>query len=56
MDATATQVHDAEPADSVRLEPCPVPSIDDGGPLCRACGWPIDEHDVDRPAISARAA
>ena len=56
MDATGTQVLTAEPADSVRWEPCPEPSVDDGGSLCSACGWPVDDHDVDQPVVTARAA
>jgi hypothetical protein len=55
MDATGTQLLDAEPADPVRWEPCPEPSVDDGGSLCRACGWPVDDHDADAP-VTARAA
>ena len=56
MPATATQALDPEPADSVRWEPCPEPTLDDGGSLCSACGWPVDDHDADRPVGAARAA
>ena len=56
MDHTRTEVLDADAAESVRWEPCPEPSADDGDSLCAACGWPVDDHEVDRPGITARAA
>jgi hypothetical protein len=56
MDAIGTQVLHAEPADSVRWEPCLEPTGDDGGSLCSACGWPVDDHDLDRSIVPARAA
>jgi hypothetical protein len=56
MDATRTLVPAAEPAASVRWEPCMEPSLDDGASLCSGCGWPVDDHDADRPVVAARAA
>ncbi len=55
MDATM-QIRETEPANSVRWEPCPEPSVDEAGSLCSACGWPVEDHEADRPVITARAA
>jgi hypothetical protein len=56
MDVNRSQALHAEAADSVRWEPCSEPTVDDGGSLCGACGWTVDDHDLDRPVVAARAA
>lgn len=56
MDETGTPFLTAEPAESVRWEPCAEPRHDDGASLCSACGWPVDDHDADRPLVAHRAA
>ena len=43
MDSTLTALHD-EPAAPVRREPSGElrPEVD--GPVCAACGWPLEDH------------
>jgi hypothetical protein len=50
MDST-TLIRDDEPAAPVRWEPCAAP--DEDGPVCEACGWPVQDHAA---AAAARRA
>ena len=54
MDTTLIAPHD-EPAGPVRWEPCgELPPAEDG-PVCAACGWPLEDHPAAEVA-AARAA
>jgi len=54
MDSTLSALHD-EPAAPVRWEPCGELRPDVDGPVCAACGWPLEDHPPAAVA-AARAA
>ena len=55
MDSTLSALHD-EPAAPVRWEPCGELRPDVDGPVCAACGWPLEDHGAVTPAAPRRAA
>ena len=44
MDITRIVSPDDEAAGLVRWEPCLEVRPGEDGPLCSACGWPVDDH------------
>jgi len=52
-----TRIHpDDEAAAPVRWEPCAELHPDEHGPVCAACGWPLEDHAAVTPAAPRRAA
>lgn len=43
MDSTTLTAPHDEPAEPVRWEPCAA-LRSEVGPVCEACGWPLEDH------------